>query len=238
MSNLENYKNLPSSDFVFKTLMKKKENLQALIEAKYPELGKRIDFDNIAFIDTENYNTQEQLKTHYYMACETNLKNAKEKIEPYFIFEHKSYSDKYISAQLVSYVSSKFNESKIKRKEIPKTMPGTLKLFLIEIYKTNRVDFEQWDAKLLELSQGDIDMKNLIEDAMEYAKREGKMEGKIEGARDVIIDMVKNYFHQDDITDIENKINHINDYDKLKDLTFKIFTFKSIEELRGNLENS
>ncbi len=76
-------------------------------------------------------------------------------------------------------------------------------------------------------------MKNLIEDTMEYAKKEGKIEGVIE----MILNMVKNYFHQDDISDIEDKINHINDYDKLKYFTFKIFTFKSIEELRGYLES-
>ncbi|HEK24907.1 MAG TPA: hypothetical protein ENO33_00835 [Hydrogenobaculum sp.] len=325
MSYLENYdKNIPSSDYIFKTLMKKKENIQALIEVKYPVLSKHLDFETITFIDTESYNTDQELKTHYDMACEIKLKNTNKKIELYFIFEHKSYQDKYILAQLLSYISSKFNESKRQGKEIPKIVPiavyvgekewniptsivydevidedlkkyifdfeyllitpqdfkdiekevlrrslelyayiklvefianmesfdiaikeiythisdkGTLKLFLIELYKTNRVDFKQLNDKLLELSQGGISMKNLIEDAMEYAKKEGIKEGEIKAIREIILGMVRNYFQQEDILDIESKLNNINDYDKLKDLTFKILTFKSIEELRSYLNS-
>lgn len=67
----------------------------------------------------------------------------------------------------------------------------TLKLFLIEIYKTNRVDFKQLNDKLLELSQGGISMKNLIEDAMEYAKKESIKEGEIRATREVMFGMAK-----------------------------------------------
>ena len=109
-NNLEELRRIQSSDTLFKIIMKDSENIKMFLETLEPNLAKHLDFDTIKVLDTEKYNLKENKKTHLDLAFEISIKDSKEKLDIYFIFEHKSKPDKVIFLQLLSYIYARFEE--------------------------------------------------------------------------------------------------------------------------------
>jgi|GEM_PF-1773012 len=109
-NNLEELRRIQSSDTLFKIIMKDSENIKMFLETLEPNLSKHLDFDTIKVLDTEKYNLKENKKTHLDLAFEISIKDSKEKLDIYFIFEHKSKPDKAIFLQLLSYIYARFEE--------------------------------------------------------------------------------------------------------------------------------
>ncbi len=82
-----------------------------------------LDFDTIVFVDTEKYNTKENIKAHYDIAFEINIKDTEQKLELYFILEHKSSPYKNIFIQLLSYIYARFNDVARENKKLPLIVP-------------------------------------------------------------------------------------------------------------------
>ncbi|WP_459895339.1 Rpn family recombination-promoting nuclease/putative transposase, partial [Hydrogenobaculum acidophilum] len=82
-----------------------------------------LDLESIRILDTEKYNTIEGKKKYLDLAFEVNVKDKDEKIELYFIVEHKSSPDKGIFLQLLSYIYAKYEEAYRENKEFPNIVP-------------------------------------------------------------------------------------------------------------------
>ncbi|GAB6078977.1 Rpn family recombination-promoting nuclease/putative transposase [Hydrogenobaculum acidophilum] len=120
---IEKLKNIQSSDNLFKTVFKDKENIKTFLELSYPQIAKYLDFDTLVVLDTEKYNLLESEKRHLDVAFEVKLKDTEESIDLYFILEHKSAPDKDIYLQLLSYIYARFQEVYRKTGKFPNIVP-------------------------------------------------------------------------------------------------------------------
>ncbi|MGC8650990.1 MAG: Rpn family recombination-promoting nuclease/putative transposase, partial [Hydrogenobaculum sp.] len=126
LKDIEELRNIQSSDALFKLIMKNPDNIKTFLQAYEPTLAKHLDLENIRVLDTEKYNTIEGKKKHLDLAFEVDIKGTDEKIELYFIVEHKSNPDKGIFLQLLSYIYAKYEEAYRENKDFPNIVPIVL----------------------------------------------------------------------------------------------------------------
>ncbi len=108
-------------DSFFKILMSDVQNVADFIRGFLPEkISSKVDYSSIKLIDTEK-NKKDYKRYYLDIITECLLDGTKSEI--YFLFEHKSYKDKMIFIQLLSYCLSVWETNLAKKEPLRLIVP-------------------------------------------------------------------------------------------------------------------